>query len=80
MPTGSALKSERPCWGAGGVGGGKGHGMVYLVDTIGILGSGQSPRFTVSESGKREHSTLAGEALSNKDQTHTSHRRTQNLL
>lgn len=28
--------------------------MVYLVDTFGILGSGQSPRFTVSEKRRRE--------------------------
>lgn len=44
--------------------------MVYLVDTIGILGSGQSPRFTVSGEGGTQHSH--GGRISNRDQTHQS--------
>lgn len=56
--------------------------MVYLVDMFGILGSGQSPRFTVSEKWRERGNTTHSqwEKLINKDQRHTSHMWTQNLL
>lgn len=47
--------------------------MVYLVDTLGILGSGQSPRFTVSESrGEKEGTphTHSGETNQQGSETH----------
>lgn len=55
FPQGSPLKSECPFWGKGvigreqGGGWGEVHSMVYLVDTFGRLGFGQSPPFTVWE-------------------------------
>lgn len=86
MPTGSALKSERPCWGEGGVGGGQGGrgGAQHGLLSGHVWDSWLWPKPSIhcvrkAEERKREHNTLTvGET--NKDQRHASHMWTQNLL
>lgn len=76
MPTGSALKSECPCWGEGGVGGGQGgaqHGLLSGHVWDSWLWPKPSIHCVRKVERKREHNTLtAGKTNQQGSETHQS--------